>query len=356
MSLFVAVGHNGQRVVSDNGVDWKNLQVGKEGEVYRDAAFGAGVLVAVGNFGGSNLFASTRDGAAWKAIAKDGQYKYFLRAVAFGDGAFLGIGGDPGAVGSSAPFVVRSTDGDTWTDYIPIAGKNIIRRIAWGNGTYVAVGGDWLNAVDPPLAYTSQDGLDWTVHVLDSDYVLTGVSFGNGRFVATRYDHSDTHEHIFTSPDGVRWQRQSVPQSFLGVLMDITYGNGWFVATSRNGGGILASPDGLNWTVSDQEGGNYDLHDVTSGGGKFVAVGASGVVLQSVLFQPPRFESVRQKQGGAFEISISAVQGAVVEIEGSSDLKGWTLLSTVTNSTGQVTYTLPNESEARFLRASLRGR
>ena len=34
MSLFVAVGHNGQRVVSANGADWKNLQLGREGEVY----------------------------------------------------------------------------------------------------------------------------------------------------------------------------------------------------------------------------------------------------------------------------------------------------------------------------------
>ena len=84
MSLFVAVGHNGQRVVSENGADWKNLQLGKEGEVYRAVAFGAGVHVAVGNFGGSNLFAATRDGAAWKAFSKDGQYKFFLRAVAFG--------------------------------------------------------------------------------------------------------------------------------------------------------------------------------------------------------------------------------------------------------------------------------
>src|SRR5207247_9053220 len=72
------------------------------------------------------------------------------------------------------------------------------------------------------------------------------------------------------------------------------YGNGWFVATSR--AGILASRDGLNWTLSDQEPGFYDLRDVTFGGGKFVAVGKSGVVLQSVLFQPPRFESIRSEE------------------------------------------------------------
>ena len=57
MSLFFAVGHQGQRVVSEDGTEWKNLQLGKEGETYRAAAAGNGVHVAVGNFGGANIIA-----------------------------------------------------------------------------------------------------------------------------------------------------------------------------------------------------------------------------------------------------------------------------------------------------------
>src|SRR6185503_9520187 len=103
-------------VVSENGADGKNLQLGKEGEVYLALAFGAGCRGAGGNCGGSNLYGATRDGASWQLSSKDGQYRYFLRALVFGDGGFLGIGGDPGAVGSSSPFVVRSADGLAWTD------------------------------------------------------------------------------------------------------------------------------------------------------------------------------------------------------------------------------------------------
>ena len=33
-SLFLADGQQGQRIVSANGSDWTDLQVGKEGEVY----------------------------------------------------------------------------------------------------------------------------------------------------------------------------------------------------------------------------------------------------------------------------------------------------------------------------------
>ena len=35
---FVAVGHNGLRLVSADGTAWPDRQVGKEGEMYRAAA------------------------------------------------------------------------------------------------------------------------------------------------------------------------------------------------------------------------------------------------------------------------------------------------------------------------------
>ncbi len=264
MSLFLAVGHNGQRVVSENGVDWKNLQLGKEGEVYRAAAFGAGVLVAVGNFGGSNLFASTRDGAAWKAFAKDGQYRFFLRAVAFGDGAFLGIGGDPGAVGSSAPFVVRSTDGDAWTDYIPISGKNIIRRIAWGKGMFVGVGDRGRRAM-------SKDGKEWTdVPSPKAVDTLVDVAFGAGRFVGV-----GLHGLRSVTEDGLAW-----PHRFPGEegehINSVVWTGDRFVAVGQ--GGTYFSPDGLEWTRKE----NKDAPlNATFGAGVFVGTHWKGRILMS---------------------------------------------------------------------------
>ena len=58
-NLFVAVGHDGLRLLSTNGIDWKNAVIGKEGEVYRCIAFGNGRFAAIGSYGGSNIFAST---------------------------------------------------------------------------------------------------------------------------------------------------------------------------------------------------------------------------------------------------------------------------------------------------------
>jgi hypothetical protein len=69
-----------------------------------------------------------RDGTAWKQVSRVGQYKDFFRGLAFGNGHFLAIGGDPGSVGSSSPFVARSDDGMKWSEYLFISGKHILRR------------------------------------------------------------------------------------------------------------------------------------------------------------------------------------------------------------------------------------
>lgn len=264
MSFFVAVGHNGQRVVSENGADWKNLQTGKEGEVYRAVAFGNGVHVAVGNFGGANIFAATRDGAKWDTLVKDGQYKNFLRGMAFGNDAFLGIGGDPGAVGSSAPFVVQSADGLKWSDYTPIPGKHILRRAAWGNGMFVGVG-------DRGRRARSKDGKDWTdapaTKAIDT---LVDVAFGAGKFVGV-----GLHGLRSVTEDGAAW-----PHRFPGEegehINSVLWTGDRFVAVGQ--GATYFSPDGLDWKRQE----NRDAPLIAAfGAGVFVGTNWKGRILMS---------------------------------------------------------------------------
>lgn len=63
------------------------------------------------------------------------------------------------------------------------------------------------------------------------------------------------------------------------TIEDITYGNGIFVAVTF-GGGILASPDGINWTERPS-GVSHSLYGVSYGSGVFVAAGAYGTILTS---------------------------------------------------------------------------
>ncbi|MEW6571080.1 MAG: hypothetical protein AB1390_07895 [Nitrospirota bacterium] len=49
---------------------------------------------------------------------------------------------------------------------------------------------------------------------------------------------------IIYSPDGVNW---TISSAYEGILRGITYGNGTFV-TVGDSGAILTSPDGIEWT------------------------------------------------------------------------------------------------------------
>src|SRR5688572_4596992 len=69
-AIFVAVGHQGLRMISENGADWSQIQTGKEGEYFRAVAFGNGRHVAAGTFGGQNIFSSSADGVKWETTFK----------------------------------------------------------------------------------------------------------------------------------------------------------------------------------------------------------------------------------------------------------------------------------------------
>ncbi len=268
-ALFVAVGHDGLRITSANGTDWADPQIGKDSEMYRAVCFGNGHYVAVGNYGGDNLFAATSDGKTW-TIAKKNQGNS-TRGLCFGNGTFLAVGGDPGGVGDSRPFVLTTTDGAAWSELTPIAGKNIIRRVAYGNGVFAGVGDrgrraaskdgkEWkdapnVKAIDTlvdltfgkgvfvgvglnGLRMTSEDGLTWGNRLLGEEGEhLNSVVWTGDRFVAVGMGAT------YSSPDGATWKRQENKNAPPTAI----YGNGVFVGAAWKGR-ILRSADAVEWT------------------------------------------------------------------------------------------------------------
>jgi hypothetical protein len=268
--LFVAVGQDGLRLSSPDGRTWRHAQTGKEGETYRAAAAGNGVVVAVGSHGGNNILAVTADGKEWKVQIHDAKYVHFLRGLGFGKGFFLGLGGDPGAVGGSRPFVMTTEKGDKWAGPFDVHGKHILRRVAFGGGRFVAVGDRGRRATSPDgrewrdapeakaidtlidvafgagvfvgvglhgLRLTSTDGLTWTDRQQGEEGEhLNSVVWAKDRFVAVGAGAT------YASPDGKKWERrpnEDAPQT-------VCYGNGTFVGAVWKGR-LLASDDGVKW-------------------------------------------------------------------------------------------------------------
>jgi hypothetical protein len=269
-NLFVAIGLDGLRLSSKDGKAWENAQLGREGESYRAAAFGNGLCVAVGSFGGDNILAVTADGKTWKTGKHEARYVKYIRGLTFGDGQFLALGGDPGSVGLSKPFVMFSKDGLQWSEPLDIPGKHMLRRAAWGNGRFVAVGDrgrraaskdgkEWAEAPETKaidtladvafgnntfvgvglhgLRMRSDDGLKWTDRqVGEEGEHLNSVMFAGGKFVAVGPGAT------YTSADGDKWERLAVE----GAPQVATHGAGVFVGAAWKGR-LFASPDGAKW-------------------------------------------------------------------------------------------------------------
>jgi hypothetical protein len=262
--LFIAVGQDGLRLASADGSAWGERQTGREGENYRAAAGGNGLLAAVGNYGGDNILAATADGKAWRTGKHEAKYVNFLRGLAFGNGAFLGLGGDPGSVGSSKPFVMFSKDGIAWDGPHEVPGRHILRRAAWGAGRFVAVG-------DRGRRATSQDGRTWSdapeTRALDT---LVDVAFGNGLFVGV-----GLHGLRATSPDGIKWSAP-VRGEEGEHLNSVVFTGDQFVAVGP--GATYTSPDGTRWDRHPVENGPQIA---AFGNGVFVGAGWRGRLFAS---------------------------------------------------------------------------
>lgn len=231
--MFLAVGHNGMRLTSKDGVTWGTPEMGKDGQTYRAAAFGNGRFVTVGSFGGDNVLASSADGKSWELGKREGKYRDYFRGLTFGNGSFIALGGDPGSVGAAKPFVAFSKDGITWEDNSPIDGKYMLRRAAFGNGLWVAVGDRGRIAASP-------DGKVWKdaegTKPIDT---LVDVSFGNGVFVGV-----GLHGLRRSSTDGIQWSEPARGEEGE-HLNSVVFTGRQFVTVGA--GATYFSPNGKDW-------------------------------------------------------------------------------------------------------------
>lgn len=172
---------------------------------------------------------------------------------------------------------------DNWTScqvtnpVDPLGGILTLTGVTYGNGRYVAVGqfvGDDNGAIE-----TSDDGINWTIRnqlnysILD----LYNVTFANGMFVACGWQGDGIFGNLYTSTNGVNWtshatqifniysvtcgQVSSIVPPFTQNLF-VAVGDGNLVnGTGQTNKNIYTSPDGITWTArsSGAPANNVDL-------------------------------------------------------------------------------------------------
>jgi hypothetical protein len=187
----------------------------------------------------------------------------FWNVMAYGAGRWVAI---------SAGNICEYTDDPTsaW-----ITGGNMPSSGGWsgltyGRGVFVAV-----RSSSTSTAY-STNGASWTAGgTLPASGAWTGLAYGNGVYVTV---NSGTNQAASSSDNGVTWVSRTLPAT-LGWV-SVTFGKGLFVAVATGSSAFAYSKDGINWTLSTNNGlGTASWQKVVYGAGVFCATASSSNII-----------------------------------------------------------------------------
>jgi uncharacterized delta-60 repeat protein len=301
---FVAVGNGttpSRIMTSPDGLNWTVRQDSAPASLWqwRSVTYGAGLFVAVGDFGGSGdqRIITSPDGITWSNATSVPSTQGW-QGVAYGGGKFVAV--------SFAGPVITSTDGLTWSTSSGTLDSSP-KNVGYGNGRFVVVSND--------RAYYSTDGNTFTETTTPgTGKFWRDVVYGDGKWVAvsTGSSSSGSNTAMFSEDEGETWTQTSIASK---PWFGVTYGNGQFTAAGFDSNAIATSSDGTTWT--SQTAPNIGGYSVAAGAGTTVAVGDGG--------------------GGPFRIATPAL--SCTDISGADD----------------PTYTLTDDDEGKRVRVKVTG-
>lgn len=180
-------------------------------------------------FPGSPVYSSI-DGISWQEEAMP--FSCTIRDIAFGKSILVAVGDDG---------ILVADQGKAWSRVENLHAKGLT-GVSYGNGVFVAVGKDGT-------VLTSENGVEWVSVDLGINDNFTSIAFGNGRFAAATELQTRTGNKISvgpyrttTSSDGFSW---TAPVEYKGNMSSMIWKNGrfWGASASR----IYSSSDGVTW-------------------------------------------------------------------------------------------------------------
>ncbi|MDD3694140.1 MAG: hypothetical protein PHC89_02000 [Candidatus Pacebacteria bacterium] len=221
----------------------------------RSVVYQDGIFVAVGTKHiagkGKPLILKSTDGENWEEVDEDLAEDYVgdapLFSVSYGQGKFLAVGYQKEAGDPKKPFILKSSNGENWSevDSYPAGsiGKGIeLSSVTYGDDGFVAVGSYYNTIVNKYFVslMRSSNGESWfMVNDTPSGIVngnLSSVAYGNGRYFAVgkQSDSSESKQIPLSlvSFDGIYWSEVESYPFELGYFNSITFADGFFAMTA----------------------------------------------------------------------------------------------------------------------------
>lgn len=322
---YVGIGDDGgtrKSIVSTDGINWDSYDYGVPNN-FVDIAYGKGKFIAIALSIEDQQLMSSPDGETWTGINAPSAIQY--RCITYSEelGRFVGLASG----GEMSKQVIWSDDGISWGTARP-ADHTFWEDVVYGNGHFVAVN----SRADQRVMISADGKSGWQSRNTPVAKKWMSIAFGKGsqdlpvtgRFVTVATDGA------CWSDDGSTWFEATIPAGKTGWV-DVTYGNGLFVATSNStsqgSDQSMYSTDGKTWTLSKTPEVNA-WTCITFGGGKFVSLSADGSnrvmwslaggSLVDTLFLEGDKGLAALQAGDAIEQSDSAASGTVGSVNTSA--------------------------------------
>jgi len=235
LSLFAAVPFIGTSLnTSPDGINWTTRTLPTSGYGY-DITWSPenGKFVMVNYTGSSsttNNIVSSTDGITWSSKTTPSSVGFYGICWAVELGLFV-------ACSDTAPYILTSADGNTWTG---VTGPGQGYAICWSSELKLLI------VLGNNAIYRSADSINWNTNsgsVVVSQTVASYVCWADELYTFVVANGST---NILTSSDGINWNTSSTLNSYLGSCVwspDLS-----MILVGNNSGNIYYSSDAVQWT------------------------------------------------------------------------------------------------------------
>jgi hypothetical protein len=217
-------------------------------------------------------------------------------SVAYGNGLLVAVGENDDGAGPNLGYNQWSFDGINWNNSISpaMAGNQYRLQVNYNNGLWHSVGATPLGG--PRTIQWSTDGKTWndtTGYPQGGGYPFpsgsgasgfaTGITYGNGVWVASGFCESVPGAGILWSSDGSNWSNATSTSWTGSYIKGVAFNGSRFVCLPLNGlnpttfaSNIAYSTDGKSWSSSGITGGNLNNDANQVSGNEYIWLITSG--------------------------------------------------------------------------------